>query len=285
MPKSKKNVAPVVKSEQYDAPDSRLLPSPKSEPADAGAPAPQPAAKRQRRQDALPAYTPPDLAALVQALLPAYLKRANKYRVTRAEITPDAPVQLAELCMDIFRIYDEPIDSDARAPILSVSAHLLRDKNTGELCVKLNLSSGGPRGTSVVRPTSLQSDLDAFEREFEKNARRELPSVCEVIGYGAVIPYILLCMLVYTEHVFAPLDDRAVERTQRRAPHTEPVRELLEPYFDMEGAREEVVDEGVGSYSRLFYPFLVRLMPPEFALDINCEDMLSMFIFAKQSNE
>lgn len=284
MPKSKKNVAPVVKSEQYDAPDSRL-PSPKSEPVDAGAPAPQPAAKRQQRQDALPAYTPPDLAALVQALLPAYLKRANKYRVTRAEITPDAPVQLAELCMDIFRIYDEPIDSNARAPILSVSAHLLRDKNTNELCVKLLLSVGGARGTSVVRPTSLQSDLDAFEREFEKNARRELPSVCEVIGHGAVIPYIMLCMLVYTEHVFAPLDDGKVERTQRRAPHAEAVCTMLKPYFDLDVAWEKAVDDGEWSYGRLFYPFLVRLMPVEFALDINCEDMLIMFFPVKHSNE
>jgi hypothetical protein len=287
MPNSKKNAASVVKSEQPTAADSRL-PSPNSELVVAGATAPQPAAKRQRRaRDALPAYTPPDLAALVQALIPAYLKRTYDYTITRAEITPDAPLALANLCMDIFRIYDGMTDAEihSRSPVLNVSAHLLCDKNTGELCVKLLLSIGGPRGSSVVKPTSLQRDLDAFEREFEKNARRELPSVCEVIGHGAVIPYILLCMLVYTEHVFAPLDDRKVERTQRRAPHAEAVRKMLEPYFDMDGAWEAVVEEGEGSYGRLFYPFLVRLMPVEFALDINCEDMLNMFIFVKQSNE
>lgn len=232
-----------------------------------------------------------DLIKLVELLIPAYLKRKNEFTITHAQITPDAPVCIAGLSMEIYR---KPLlEHECSSPAaFGVTASLLRDKNTGDMAVNVTLT---PKNSTHFIKCDVQRDLDAFERAFEEQACGGLSIACDVIGHGAVIPCILLCMLVYTEHVFDPLSDECdddggggyVKRTQRTAPHADATRKMLGRYWDMDKAYADVfeTDEGNGEYSQLIYPFLVRLMTPEFAMESACEDMINELMFFEQEDE
>ena len=229
-----------------------------------------------------------DFVKLVDLLIPAYLKRKNDITITRAQITPDAPICIAEFSMEVSRKYAFEREHDGAD--FEVTATLLRDKNTNAMSVGVSLSTN--RNTRFIK-CDVQRDLDAFERAFEEAACSSLSIVCDVIGHGAVIPCILLCMLVYTEHAFDPLsndddgDGGDVKRTQRAAPHADATRKMLARYWDMDKAYADVfeTDEGNGEYSQMIYPFLVRLMTPEFAMECACEDMINEFMFFEQEDE
>lgn len=128
-------------------------------------------------------------------------------------------------------------------------------------------------------------DFDLFEAEFEKTMRRVTqPNEFRPIGTKPTWCYILLSMLVYTDLVFAPLDDKDAVRTQRDLPHADAVRTMLSQFWDMDAAFETYCEDGeYENCVHLYYPFLVRLMTPEFALALNAENALDKFIFYKQS--
>ena len=78
-----------------------------------------------------------------------------------------------------------------------------------------------------------------------------------------------------------------MKRTQRTAPHADATRTMLARYWDMDSVYADVfeTEEGNGDYSQLIYPFLVRLMTPEFAMQSACEDMINEFMFFEQEDE
>lgn len=229
------------------------------------------------------ANTDVDLVKLVDLLIPAYLKRRNDYTITHAQITLNAPACIAEFGMQVSRKHT--FEREHNTADFNVTSTLLRDKNTNDMSVNVSLLT--KRSTHFIK-CDVQSDLDTFERAFEESACSQISVACDVIGHGAVIPCILLCMLVYTEHAFDPLSDECddgVKRTQRAAPHADATRKMLNKYWDMDKAYADAFETGDGEYSALIYPFLVRLMTPEFAMESACEDMLNEFIFFKQEDE
>lgn len=128
-------------------------------------------------------------------------------------------------------------------------------------------------------------NFDLFEAEFLEMMRRTTqPNEFRPISTKPTWCYILLSMLVYTDQVFAPLDNEDVVRTQRDLPHAEATREMLNRFWDMDKAWDEAINtDECADYARLYYPFLVRLMTPEFALALNPETALDKFIFYKQT--
>lgn len=201
-------------------------------------------------------------ARLVMQLLPAYLTRNNRYTIVRAAISSaPASTELAELVLHV-----EPTTGSTAC---AVSCALRRDVSSSRklrVCVSARCA-GAMFGEFAMY---VREDLDEFDRVFEAHVKREfLPTAPQMIGHGATLAYVLLSMLVYTEHVFASLDDKTIKRTQRGEKHAADVQRVLDAYWAAAAA----------AATDTCYPFLVRLMPPEFALRIKTVEQLGMFIF------
>ena len=252
------------------------------------APAGEPGAKR-AAVGAVGAVEEPDregmLKRLVKALLPAELTRNHDYDITCAETYIEK------------NVHRTPVGRDALDCVTYVNAQVLcKVVFTGSFTsyeCKLQLGNGNTLCFTCERKDDpklkwsidVNPDFALFDAEFEETMRRTTqPNEFGPIGTKPTWCYILLSMLVYTDHVFAPLDDKDAVRTQRDLPHAIAVRELLNCFWDMDAAWATAIEtDEHADYARLYYPFLVRLMTPEFALALNAETALDNFIFYKQN--
>lgn len=102
---------------------------------------------------------------------------------------------------------------------------------------------------------TLDADLDRFEERYEREARAAPGAYRAIIGTTPAWCYVLLSMLVYTDQVFC---DPALEHRIRlqHAYRTGPAYAILKEFWDVKPEGE-------------LYPFLVRLMRPEFALRLD----------------
>lgn len=127
-------------------------------------------------------------------------------------------------------------------------------------CKLLPLSTGKLAFACHLRSNSkwqitLDADLDRFEERYEREARAAPGIYRAIIGTKPSWCYVLLSMLVYTDQVFC---DLALEHRIRlqHAYRTGPAYEILKEFWDVKPEGE-------------LYPFLVRLMRPEFALRLD----------------
>lgn len=232
------------------------------------------------------------LKQLVKALLPAELVRNHNYDIKCAETYIEKNVHNSTM-----RGNPPAWVKRANPPVPITGAHdLCKVAFIGSIVnyeCKLQLVDGTTLRFTCERKDDpelswsidVNPDFDVFEAEFEQTMRRcTQPNEFRPVSTKPTWCYILLSMLVYTDQVFAPLDDEDAVRTQRDLPHADVVREMLNHFWDMDAAFEEWEETGDDkSCARLYYPFLVRLMTPEFALALNTETALGKFIFYKQS--
>ena len=254
------------------------------------------AAKRQRLLDELAALDESDAAEradkrnamlkrLVDVLIPEDLKRNGEFVITRCVTTPNSSGELiyADIHSGLQNMKYNTlaiIEFDFR-DYMSTSASmsfrcLLEMVNANELVfhcktlVPANVTPGAFYGEDAPWSVNVSSDIDVFEAAFHKAARTANSTYRPAFGTTPAWCYILLSMLVYTDHVFDPVDDADFSRVQRNF-KADDIGALLDPFWNLADKKHAWAP---GLYP--FYPFLVQLMPPAFALSIR-DDALELF--------
>ena len=206
------------------------------------------------------------LKRLIDVLLPADLKRNGSFRVTRCETTPGSnPRAIYE------RIYGIGLNDMIHYNTLAIVEFTFCDYapdgvETAFKCY-IRLSSDEKLVFHCMSPGLASNDArwavelcaknNVFEERFHKEARAAHPAYRPAFGTTPAWCYILLSMLVYTDHVFDSADNDDYRRVQHAFCESH-MDALLKPFWDATASSP--------------YPFLVRLMPPEFALSVNTED-------------
>lgn len=254
------------------------------------------AAKRQRLLDELAALDASDtekhaaeraamLKRLVNVLLPADLKRNGEFTVTRCETTPNGSGKsiYADIHSDLqnmkyntlaivefdFRDYASSSASTSficHLELINTDRLMFHCKTRGPA----NVTPGELYGEDAPWSVDVTSNLDVFEAAFHKAARAANSVYRPAFGTTPAWCYILLSMLVYTDHVFDPVDEPDFSRVQRNF-KADVIGALLDPFWNLTD-KKHVWAQGLYP----FYPFLVQLMPPAFALSIR-DDALELF--------
>lgn len=135
-----------------------------------------------------------------------------------------------------------------------------RSKRTRGACKLLLLPTGKLAFACHIRSNAkwqiaIDADLDRFEEHYDREARAAPGAYRAIIGTKPSWCYMLLSMLVYTDQVFC---DPALEHRIRlqHAYRSGPAYAILKEFWDVKPEGE-------------LYPFLVRLMKPEFALRLD----------------
>ena len=143
-----------------------------------------------------------------------------------------------------------------------------QSRRTRAACALTLTQSGKLAFTCTVRPNSkwritLDPDLDRFEERYDREARAAPGIYRAIIGTKPSWCYVLLSMLVYTDQVFC---DPALEHRIRlqHAHRSGPAYAILKEFWDVKPEGE-------------LYPFLVRLMKPEFALRLDASRFHRVF--------
>ena len=125
-----------------------------------------------------------------------------------------------------------------------------------------NVTPGSLYGVDAPWSVEVKSNLDVFEADFHKTARSANSVYRPAFGTTPAWCYILLSMLVYTDHVFDAVDDDDHERVQR-AFREDCIGDILQPFWPRSYDTRN---------THGLYPFLVQLMTPMFALNIDDTD-------------
>ena len=243
------------------------------------------AAKRQRLLDELAALDASDtdkhaveraamLKRLVNVLLPAYLKRNGEFTVTRCETTPNSSgkciyadihsglqnMKYNTLAIIEFDFRDH-VPNSTSTPFICRLELVNADKLVFHCKTQepANMKPGTHYGMDAPWSVDVTSDLDVFEASFHKAARRANYVYRPAFGTTPAWCYILLSMLVYTDHVFDPVRDVDCARVQRVF-REDCIEAILQPFWDLCGEKHE--------WAQGLYPFIVQLMSPAFALSI-----------------
>lgn len=208
------------------------------------------------------------LMRLIHVLLPADLIRNGAFEVTRCETTPGSnPRAIREM------IHGGKMRDMTHYHVLSIVEFTFCDyaldgaETSFACCIRLvnnnqlvfHCKSPGLLHDDAFWNVEVTGDNNnIFETRFHKAARAAHPAYRPAFGTTPVWCYILLSMLVYTDHVFDSIDNDDHRRVQYDFLESD-MRELLIPFWDAMPSSP--------------YPFLVRLMPPEFALSIGCENL------------
>lgn len=226
------------------------------------------------------------LARLIHVLIPLDLKRNGTFTVKKSERTPGTTackiysyIHSGLSCMKyttlsevVFRFRDRmPSGTEPEPepePELTFRCYL-QLINCDRLEFHCHMQH--PADNAVAEWTvKVVNDIDAFETAFHSAARAAHPIYRPAFGTTPAWCYILLAMLVCTDHVFDPMSDTAVCRMQR-VPTDE--RRAM---FDILAQFWPDRDLDKCEWTQCIYPFIVRLMSPEFALSV-CEDALELF--------
>lgn len=254
------------------------------------------AAKRQRLLDELAALDESDAAEradkrdamlkrLVNVLIPQDLKRNGVFVVTRCVTTPNSSGRCiyADIHSGLHNMKYKTlaiIEFDFR-DCMSTSAHvsfrcLLELVNTDRLVfrcktlIPTNMAPGELYGEDASWSVDVKSDINVFEADFHKAARTANSIYRPAFGTTPAWCYILLSMLVYTDHVFDPVNEADFCRVQHNFKE-DGIDALLNPFWNLTDKKHAWAPD---LYP--FYPFLVQLMPPAFALSIR-DDTLELF--------
>lgn len=221
------------------------------------------------------------LARLIHVLIPLDLKRNGTFTVKKSERTPGSTarkiysyIHSGLSCMKyttlsevVFSFRDHMPSGTETEPEVTFRCYLQlinRDR------LEFHCHMQPPVDSAVAEWTvEVVNDIDAFETAFHSAARAAHPIYRPAFGTTPAWCYILLAMLACTDHVFDPMSDTAACRMQRV-----PVDERR-AMFDIL-ARFWVRDLDECDWTQCIYPFIVRLMSPEFALSV-CEDALELF--------
>jgi hypothetical protein len=243
------------------------------------------AAKRQRLLDELAALDASDtekhaveraamLKRLVNVLLPADLKRNGEFVVTRCETTPDSSGEIiyADIHSGLQNMkyntlaiiefdFRDHVSNSTSTPFICRLELVNADRLVFHCKTRepANMPPGTHYGLDAPWSVDVKSDLDVFEASFHKAAHSANYTYHAAFGTTPAWCYILLSMLVYTDHVFDAVDDDDHERVQR-AFREDCIGDILQPFWDLRDKKHE--------WAQGLYPFIVQLMPPAFALSI-----------------
>ena len=208
------------------------------------------------------------LKRLVDVLLPKEMRRNGTYAIESATIHSDlkkvysyincglSNMKYHDLAQVVFtfRSVDDP--SDAKT-CFECRLELINDNRLVFHCRKNN--------TSIKFEGAVQRDLDAFEDAFHSAARAAHEVFRTALGLKPTWCYILLAMLLYNEHVF----DSITSPVARTAEDTMDACNILAPFWGV----DMTCDDG------FWFPFIVRLMTPEFALRLDYTKDCEHFLF------
>lgn len=210
------------------------------------------------------------LKSIVASLLPPDMQHIE---VEHADVFDDATDIFYELLngATYYRLASCTFrDSDCLASEAH-HCHIAVDQADGEAKIVFVCARGDTEKTEFATlriPIDTPSDLDQFERDFSDTIRNKRPEYRKVLGTRPVWAYVLLSMLVYTEHVFAPLEQKDVQRVQRDVKKRR-VHEVIGKFWTF--------GRGTKFLEQTIAPFLVRLMPPAFALKLNLQRDATLF--------
>lgn len=240
------------------------------------------AAKRQRLLDELAALDASEpkvdeemLKRLVDILIPADLKRNGAFQLKTCTITPNNTAEgiysdihsglqnmkyniLAEVVFDFRDYMRNASETRFRCYLQLVNADRIEFHCETQLLVKP--APGELYGKDAPWSVRVTSDIDVFEAAFHKAAREANSTYHPAFGTTPAWCYILLSMLVYTDHVFDPADNADFSRVQHVFKESDAMAALLEPFWDLTNEKH--------AWAQGLYPFIVQLMPPAFALSI-----------------
>lgn len=111
-------------------------------------------------------------------------------------------------------------------------------------------------------------DLQVFDGKFRRAIRSASPEYGRAFDTRPTLAYVLLSMLVYSEDVFAPIGQKTVQRTQIDVDER-CVRDVLGKFWTYGRHADDL--------KNVIAPFLMRLIPSEFALTLKLERDAMLF--------